>query len=390
MVRNVRCPRNRRRPVGMGTIGPMRGNSAWQCLFLAACIAGATQAQDQTVAKPALPLDARRLRAVYMDLLGRPPLAEERERWSGHGTHELLSALLGSSDAWRQWYEEQLYYFLLIDNFRPESERVAAIPADLAANRIDVREAIHRIALCSSFDARNPGADTFVTVVMEQLDGFEVQKTAHELEIGKRVYDGQEGLFLGRSGKNQADVVRIAIEHERFATTFVEREYRRLLRAEPEKSDLARWSRELRRDPRGYMLLVREWLVSPAYEMRLERRRPQPNRLFVRALFVDLLGRLPSQDEEARMRNALDGLSDPGPLRSVLARLLIDSGAAALPARKEVREPEQWVTGLFERLLGRAPAESELSAFVTAFADPACQPGTVVYAIVSHPEYHRY
>jgi hypothetical protein len=55
-----------------------------------------------------------------------------------------------------------------------------------------------------------------------------------------------------------------------------------------------------------------------------------------------------------------------------------------------VRDPTAWVAGLFERLLGRAASEAELAAFVSAFHDPACKPGTVVYAIVSHPEYHRY
>ena len=350
-------------------------------------------AQDQqprTEAVPALALDPRRLRAVFMDLVGRPPFDAERERWSGSGLYELLDELLPGEEVWRHWYEEQLYYFLLIDNFRPETERTAAIPADLAAGRLDVREAIHLVALSSSFDARNPGADTFVTVVMEQLDGIEVQKNARELEIGKRVYDGHEGLFLGSTGSTQADAVRLALEHERFGRTFLERESRRLVRADPSRGELVRWARDFKKDPRVFRDLLRDWLASPAYEARLADRRPQPNRLFVRALFVDLLGRLPSRDEEVRMRNALDGLSDPGPLRSVLARLLIDSGTAVLPERKDVPDPTVWVAGLFERLLGRPAAQAELAAFVQAFHDPECLPGTVVYAIVSHPEYHSY
>ena len=139
-----------------------------------------------------------------------------------------------------------------------------------------------------------------------------------------------------------------------------------------------------------YADLMREWLASPAYEVRLQQRRVQPNRLFVRSLFVDLLGRLPSIEEEARMRNALDGLSDSGPLRSVLARLLIDSGTAEIPERDEIADPTSWVAGLFERLLGRPAEEQELAVFVKSFHDPDCKPGTVVYAIVSHPEYHSY
>ncbi len=45
----------------------------------------------------------------------------------------LLDEVLDSEGFWQNWLEEELYYFFLIDNFRPRSERVLAIPADLAA-----------------------------------------------------------------------------------------------------------------------------------------------------------------------------------------------------------------------------------------------------------------
>lgn len=344
----------------------------------------------RTVAVPADPLDPGRLRAAFLDLLGRPPFAAERERWRGRGLRELLDELFRGREFWDSWLEEQLYYFLLIDNFRPHSEGVRELPAKLQDGRLHVRDAIHRIALCASFDLRNPGADTFVTVVMEQLLGVTVQKLQRELEIGKRIYDGDAGVFLGRSGSSQADVIAIAIEDDRFARTFVAREYARFLRAEPTKKDLARWSRTLRKDPFAYTELVREWMLSPAYDERLAQPAPQPNRMFVKALFVDLLDRLPAEDEMRRMRTALDGLSDPGPLRSVLARLLIDSGRAPLPKKESIEDPTAWVAGLFERLLGRSASEAELQAFVGSFHEPACRPETVVYALLSHPEYQHY
>jgi hypothetical protein len=368
----------------------MLGTIVTPWLFIFPALAQEPPRDGSTVAQPAHVLDARRLRAVSMDMLGRPPFEGERERWLGRGLNELCDALLEDGELWSHWYEEQLYYFLLIDNFRPKSERVAIIPTQLHQGRIDVRDAIWRISLSPVFDARNPGADTFVTVVMEQLDGMAVQKNARELEIGKAIYDGKPGLFLGSRGENQADVVRIAIESERFATTFLTREYARIVRADAERGALARWTRAFRKDPFVYADLMREWLASPAYAARLLERRVQPNRLFVRSLFVDLLGRLPSIDEETRMRNALDGLSDSGPLRSVLARLLIDSGQGEIPEREEISDPTSWVAGLFERLLGRPAEEQELAVFVKSFHDPDCKPGTVVYAIVSHPEYHSY
>lgn len=346
--------------------------------------------QGQTEAEPARALDDGGLRAVFLDLLGRPPFAEERAHWLGKGRHELCDALVGSEEFWRQWYEEQLYYFLLIDNFRPETERLQGTPAALAAGKLHVRDALHRVALSSSFDLRNPGADTFVTVVLEQLTGMEVQKNVRTLEIGKAIYDGEQGVLLGKTGHNQSDVVQIAVGHKKFAETFIAREYARLLRSEPEPGEFRDQVLKFHKDPLVYATLVRGWVLSAAYDERLANEVAVPNRLFVNALFVDLLGRLPDQDERRRVRSALDGLSDPGPLRSVLARLMIDSGKVPVPKRAEIENPTAWTSDLFRRLLGREASQDELKVFVTAFHDPSCQPSTLLYALVSHPEYHSY
>jgi len=339
---------------------------------------------------PERPLDARRLRALYLDLLGRPPLLEERREWSQKRFDTLVDGLLGTEEFWNAWLEEQLYYFLLVDNFRPTSERVLSAPRDLHTGRIGVREALHRILLSASFDRRNPGPDTFVTVVMEQLLGATVKKSPRDLEIGKRVYDGTPGSFLGRNGSSQADIVRIAIEDRQALRHFLEREHLRLLRAEPDSRELAGWVRQLESNEASYPAILRSWFLSQGYEQRLERLAPLPNGAFVRALFVDLTDALPSEDEAQRMRNALDGLADAGPLRSVLARLLIDSGNAHIPSRQDIENPSAWIAAMFERFLGRSASAEESRVFVQAFTDPVCRPQTVVYAIVSHPEYQTW
>ncbi len=336
---------------------------------------------------PARALDDRTLRVVYLDLVGRPPFANERSLWRGKTFDELLSNLVPSSEFWNWWLEEQLYYFLLIDNFRPETPRVAALPDDLANDKLDVREAIHRIALSPSFDQRNPGADTFVTVVMEQLDGLVVQKNPRELEIAKKIYDGASGSFLGKNGKCQADIVEIAIGHELFAKSFLSREFKRWMRADPDPRELAEWVKSFQTDARIYPSLVRGWFASPAFEKRLAQRSDESNRLYVRALLVDLLGRTPSEDELRRMRTALDGLSDPAPLRSVVARMVLDSKKAALPEKKSIAKPSEWIDEQFRRTLGRAPSERELASFLAQFADDACRPATILCALVSSPEY---
>ena len=329
-------------------------------------------------------------RSIAIDLLGRPPLAAERTAWGARPMAEVVDELCAGPEFWQNWLEEQLYYFLLIDNFRPETEGVTTLPAALAGGKLGVVEALHRICLSSSFDRRNPGPDTFVSVVMEQLLGITVQKVPRELEIGKKLYDGASGKFLGQAGSSQADVVHIAIEDPRAARHFLTREYQRLLRREPEPKALEAEARRLSAEPGAFPALVRDWFASPAYAERLTQRAPLSNRLFVRALFVDLMGRLPEPDEGQRIRSAMDGLADSRPLRALVARLLLDSGKVSLPERVALTDPEAWIGETFERLLGRPLKESERTEFLAAFADPACRPATVLYAIVSHPEYQTW
>jgi len=336
------------------------------------------------------PLDHGSLRCLFLDLFGRPPLAAERTAWIGRPRSELVASALCAREFWGNWLDEQLFYFLLIDNFRPTTESVLALPAQLAEGLIGAVEALHRICLSSSFDRRNPGPDTFVTVVMEQLLGLEVQRIARELEIGKKVYDGARGTFLGRSGSSQADVVHIAIEDRRAPRHLLKREYERWLRRVPSEQDLSAWVAALEQDPLAMRSILQGWFLSGAYAARLELRIPQPNRLFIRALFVDLLGRIPDDGEAERLRSALDGLANSGPLRALVARLILDSGKAPLPERASIPEPSVWIRELFERLLGRSPDAGELATFCEAFADPACRPATVMYAIVSHPEYQTW
>ena len=340
---------------------------------------------------PAAPvLDTRSVRSLHLDLLGRPPLRDEGERWIGKPFAELVDEIVGSHGFWEQWFEEQLYYFLLVNNFRPQAERVLAIPADLAARKLDVRAAIHLIALSPNFDLRNPGADTFVTVVMEQLNGVQVQKSPRDLEIGKKLYDGGEGVFLGVAGHSQADVVRIAVENKNFARHFIGREFERVVHRKIDAKEWAASAAEFQRDPASYAAIVRRWVTSDVYQTRLENRVAQPNRLFVRALFVDLLDRMPTKEESEPMREALDGLSDPAPLRAILVRMMLDSGQVPVVKRDAIGDPAAWVQKLFARLLGRAPSAPELATFVAALSEPDCRPQTVLCALLSSAEYQQY
>ena len=352
---------------------------------------GAGDGQDgRTQARPVFALDHHMLRTVCLDLLGRPPLPEERAEWLDKDLRDFLKQTTSGLEFWEHWLEEQLYFFLLIDNFRPENEGVKAVPEKLFEGRLNPREAVHRIVLSPSFELRNPGADTFVTVVMEQLAGMRVQKRIRDLEIGKALYDGKPGTFLKHHGDSQADVVKICVESKDFAREFISREYERMVHRAGPKKPLSSWSRSFHKDPAEYRDLVRTWMTSEEYMRRLEEQHPLSNRAFVNALHVDLLGRMPTRAEAEPMREALDGLGDSAPLRSILARLLLDSGRVRVPSKGELSSRRDWAASLFPRFFGREASVTELDAICEALDEPSCQPSTILYALLSHPEYHRF
>ncbi|HUR28465.1 MAG TPA: hypothetical protein VM509_09785 [Planctomycetota bacterium] len=367
---------------------------------------GSLQSTDVT-------LTSGELRTLYLDLLRRPPLDLERKSFLADVTHLKTAcntpgaitpaplpgpvdlagkskSLAAATGFWQQWFEEQLYYFLLVDNFAPRGESMLTIPAELAAGKLHVRDALHQIALSSSFDQRNPGADTFVTVVMEQIAGLAVDKNRRELEIGKAAYDGKAGNFLGRATSSQSDIVRSAFEQRSFALAFLAREHKRYVHAAPDKQLLSQWADAFQANPTVFPELLQGWIASPAYKARLAKREPMDNRLFVRSLIVDLCQREPTLEEFSRMRSALDGLADPQPLRSVMARLLLDSDQTSVPTTASGSAAETLVTEQFARFLGREPSAAERSAFVAGLAEEAGKPAVLVYALITSPEYQSY
>jgi hypothetical protein len=90
------------------------------------------------------------------------------------------------------------------------------------------------------------------------------------------------------------------------------------------------------------------------------------------------------------MRQALDGLSDPVPLRSVLVRMMLDSNRVPVETRDKVVEPAAWIRERFLRFYGRLPSEAELRTFVAAWNEPECRPQTILCALLGSPEYQRY
>jgi hypothetical protein len=308
-----------------------------------------------------------------------------------------VDLLLDSEETWRNWLEDECFHFLLIDQFRPVSDRVAALPAAMCAGRATYRDAHLAIALSSEFNARNPGNDTFCTVVLEQFLGVEVQRNVKLLETAKLAYDGKPQRIFDLQVRNQSDIVQAALAQKAYADLFVRRMERRFLGADLPRAEHDATAAILHSQPGQFRTVLREWLLSDRYAGSARTPRRKNDFQFIRSLFVDLLGRPPSYEEFRNMRNALQALADPTPLRGVLAKVLLDSSAAVPPPAPTAgaeRYPgdrfRPQVTDLFRRFLGRDPSSAEMDAFVQVLGEPGATWRTAAMGILSSLQYQTY
>jgi hypothetical protein len=353
------------------------------------CLPLASAAQDGAL--PTLDVrDARHVRALYLDLLGRTPYEDELELAAAGSPEALVRFLLASRRFWEHWFEDELYYFLLIDNARPQDATgPGSIPWRLHERELDVLAGVRELVAGQAFHRANPGNDTFVSVVLEQLLDVDVRREQAQLEAGKKMYDGRRAVMYGQAGDSQADVVAIASAQPGFVRGIVTRAYARLVGKAPERAELAEWSAALQSEPQGFGALVQSWVLSPAYARRLATLRPKTDTQFIRGLYVDLARREPDAAELQRLRGALGVLADAAPLRAVIARTLLDQQAGDLPRRADV-DAAAFVTGIFQRYLGRAPGAEEREDFLLIFTQEECEPATLVRAVVTHWEYQYY
>lgn len=334
-------------------------------------------------------VSARLLQRLCYDLLQRGPTEGERRAYAGADLATVQKRLLGSREAMSEWLEEQLWYFLLLDRFRPGGESIERIPARLQRGELDARSAIGELLLSTGFSLRNPGNDTFVTVLLEQCLGYRVQDKQQKpvLEAGKKAFDGKKTKFLGAEAASQSDVVQCVLRHPDFARTLLDRHHRRLLGTPlPKDSDAAA---RVQADFSQFFAVLGEWLQSDAYRAGVDVRRTKSERQFLRGLYVDLLDRVPELEELRNLRNAMNAMADPAPLRSVLAKVILDSPQAKLPVAAAGAETE-FVQQCFLRYLAREPEPKEREVFANAMLQKGARPQQIVRALVGSLEYQTY
>jgi hypothetical protein len=374
-------------------------DSLWSLPAMAAVVAHAPAPRTTagTEAPPSLldraldPARLRMIRRLHFDLRWRGPRLEEFAQWHDKPHEEMVRAFLRDEETWNAWFEGQLYYFLLLDSFRPKEGALTTIPLRIAKGELTVPRAVEEIVRSQYFNARNPGNDTFVTVVLEQCLGMTVQEKRNQpvLEAGKRMYDGYKAKVFKQDGDSQADFVRIVFAQPDLYRHLLRRTWRDLHGSEIDPKRLEEWATACGARPEAFQALLEEWLTGPAYVEGAARPRMKSEIPYVRALFLDTLDRLPDYDELRNVRNAFLSLADPTPIRLVMGRVLLESGQARIPASAVT--PPRFIEEQFVRLLGRQPTEKERASFVEALkTDPQVTPRVVLLTLISSPEYQTY
>ncbi|MHC4973147.1 MAG: hypothetical protein ACYTG3_12525 [Planctomycetota bacterium] len=337
------------------------------------------------------PLRLKLIRRVYFDLKWRTPRLPEIERWYDRTHQEMVEAFLKDEETWDTWFERQLFYFLLLDRFRPKEGRLTTLPARLARGQVTMERALEEIVRSQYFNARNPGNDTFVTVVLEQCLGMVVQERRNTriLETGKKMYDGYRAKLFKETGDSQADFVRIVFKQRAFYDHLVGRAWKALHGAELDRKRRKAFVDRCVAQPGSFRELYAEWLIGVDYVEGVTRPRTKGEIPYVRSLFLDTLDRLPSYQELRNVRNAFLSLADPTPIRLVMGRVLLESSQARIPGSALL--VKQFVLEQFIRLFARQPTDKELTTFVNALkSDPAVTPRVVLYTLISSPEYQIY
>ncbi|MDH3592399.1 MAG: hypothetical protein OER88_11000, partial [Planctomycetota bacterium] len=333
----------------------------------------------------------RLIRRLFLDLKWRTPRIDEIEQWYDRPHDEMVRAFLKDEEAWSAWYEQQLFYFLLLDRFRPKEGRLTTLAARLTRGDTDIPMALQEVVRSQYFGARNPGNDTFVTVVLEQCLGMVVQerKSKAVLDKGKKMYDGYKAKLFKRTGSSQSDFVRIVFEQPSFYEHLLGRMWKDLHGEPIDKKKLKPFVARCMADRKAVRKILQAWLTGPAY-IDVDVARTKPEVPYVRGLFMDALDRTPTYDELRNVRNAFLSLADPTPIRLVMGRVLLESDQATMPA-SALTSPERFVREQFVRLLARQPNEREAKAFVDGLKhDPRITPRVILWTLISSPEYQTY
>ena len=331
-------------------------------------------AQEIDVAAPSgleklEPEHVRRIRRLYLDVLGRSPTPGEVHQADTLAWRDLVVRLLGRPEAGRAFFEAAALRLGLVGDHRPRGDEAAGLPARFAAAGLAPHAAeavlVRDPAFREAWGTGRSLADGVVRALLERAPNPD------EIEAATADPDAWVGSVLASDAFLEAAVRR------RLTRFLGPGDARRVL---PGAVGAAR-------DGGGAW---RAYLVARAAGAEYVQRtflRAKDDLTFVRGVWVDLFGRAPTRREWSALWRAVQVLPGRTAPRAAVVKLLLDSGQVPLPLLVDITDARAWLADRFLRYLGRLPGEAEIEAYGRALLDPAGGPEVVVRALLTGPEY---
>lgn len=327
----------------------------------------------------------KRLRRLYLDVLGRSPtpaeaLAEERK-----GIDALVRNILLRAEGGRAWVEEVTIRFGLYGDYRPVGDEAALLALRIPAESLAPPIVEGVLARDPSFMRRHPPGRSLATAVAELLLGR--SPTAQEIAAAVELAAGRSAEVpgLGRLADPRAWLLAV-LDSEAFRRAAVLRRLDRFLASGDARSRLERAMGAVARGPKAWRAFCEDMLRDDRYLGRRQLR-PKDPVTFLRTLFVDLLERKPTDRELAALVQAVETMPGQSAAFAAVVRVLVDSGEAPIPLLVEIEDGPRWVTDRFLRYLGRPPSAAEMKAYGDGLLHPQGGPELVIHALLTGPEY---
>ena len=327
----------------------------------------------------------RRIRRLYLDVLGRSPTPAEALAEEARGPKVLVRNILLRAESGRAWVEALRVRLGLIGDHRPVGDEAADLALRIPSESLLPHVVEGVLVLDPSFRKRHPAGQALATAIADLL--LDRAPTQAELDLAAALAAGETGTHPAYGEIASAEAwLRKVVASEAFERAALRRRLARFLDSGDVAKALGKALLAGRESPAAWRAVLESLLVEPGYLDR-KRLRSKDDLTYLRSLYIDLLERVPTDRELTALVRALQTMPGESAARAALARWLIDTGGAPIPLLVEIRDLPRWITDRFLRYLGRRPTAGELAAYGEAAYVEGGGPKLIIQALLTGAEY---
>ena len=331
------------------------------------------------------PQGLRRLRRLYLDVLGRSPTPAEAIAEERQGVRALVKNILLRAEMGRAWTEEVSIRFGLLGDTRPISDEATSLALRIPSKNLPPHLVERDLALDPSFlRAHPPGrplADAVARLLLGREPTDEESLAAIALAEGKPV----EMPGLGTVASPREWLVKV-LDSRAFRRAAMLRRLERFLDSGDARKHIGRALNAVDESHKSWRAYLEGLLTDRAYLGR-KKLRPKGTATFLRTLFIDLLERKPTDREMTALVRAVEAMGGDTAAFAAVVRIMIDSGQAPIPLLVDIYDLPRWLKDRFLRYLGRPPTKTELKAYGQVAMDPDGGPELIIQALLTGAEY---